>query len=442
MAETDVRVLSTEVRFRDVVLDPPLSLSGGKIDRVTVAGVTAEVESRNGSRATGYGESVLSVLWSWPRSSLSIDSRDAVLRALVAHHARAVTRGEAADPVEIWAQEAASLDGLLRTAERSEGEVVPRLASLLALGAVDNALHDAWARCAGKDAFDMYTAEHLSRDLSRYGFPGVYPADGLAVETRRSLPVQHLVGVADALQSAGTERGLADWIATEGVDRLKIKTASIDPQADAARISEVYRVAREAGVDPRLSVDPNEGYSDISLLGEMLDALHQNNPAAASRIEYIEQPTPRGKAVDAEAFRAVSRRVPIVLDEGFTRLSELSHLHQEGWSGIVVKAGKGQSPAVIAAAIGRALGMYVVVQDLTTTGISFAHSARLAARLDVSNIQLEYNSRQYAPAGNDALAELAPRLARIAGGAISLDELSGGGLHGLPSDADLSLLQR
>jgi L-alanine-DL-glutamate epimerase-like enolase superfamily enzyme len=429
MAGTDIRVTDTAVGFRDVALDPPLTLSGGSIARFTVAEVDVEVVSRDGRSARGHGESVLSVPWAWPRSGLSVDDRDAVLRRLVERYARDASALAAADPIAMWRRLVAGIEAVLDSAAGNER--VPKLAGLLAVGAVDNALHDAWGRAAGRSTFEMYTADHLASDLGSLGLPGRHPGDGVDPAGAGRLPVQHVVGVSDALHPAPGARSLADWITTEGVSRLKIKVAGADPAADARRVHEVYRTARDLGVSPRLAVDPNEGYADPGAALAMLDELTAAAPEALAALDYLEQPVPRGTGVDPTQLARLSRRVPTLMDEGFTSLARLGRLRADGWSGVVIKAGKGQTPAVVAAAAAHRLGLWAVVQDLTATGPAFVHSARLASCLRTTRRHLEYNSRQYVPAGNDDLRRELPRLANVVDGHVALDGLDGMGLYGV-----------
>ncbi len=434
MSKTDIRVLDTAIAYRDVQLASPLTISGGSITHFTVAEVDVAVVNRSGERATGHGESVLSVPWAWPGSDLSVAERDAVLRELVHGYAQRATKLEPADPIAMWGHLAAGTEALLRAALRASMQKrVPKLGAALALGAVDNALHDAWGNAAGQNVFGMYTADHLADDLRAYGLPGRYPGDGVEPSPRQSLPVQHVVGISDPLTTEAAGDGstaLADWIAQEGVDRLKVKVAGADPVVDARRIADVYRTARSQGVVPHLAVDPNEGYTDASLAVTMLDELSASDPGAAAAVQYLEQPIPRSAAADPRTMWRLSERVPTIMDEGFTSLARLPRIRGEGWSGVVIKAGKGQTPAVIAAAVARRLGLFVAVQDLTATGRAYVHSARIASALRVSVPQLEYNSRQYAPADNDGLRSVLPQLANVNDGQVRLDGLDGAGLYG------------
>src|SRR5699024_6741199 len=102
--------------------------------------------------------------------------------------AAAVVRSGPADPIELWRGLYGELDDrLARLAARYGVAQVPRLAGLLPLGAVDSAVHDAWAKAAGRPASTMYDATHLGRDLGWLDptLSGHYPGEFLTRSRRR-----------------------------------------------------------------------------------------------------------------------------------------------------------------------------------------------------------------------------------------------------------------
>lgn len=239
-----------------------------------------------------------------------------------------------------------------------------------------------------------------------------------------------MVGVSDRLRERdpGGSRSLESWLRDEGLRHVKIKVTGTDPVADAERIAAVHRTAADAGPSPGLAVDPNEGCAGPKDLALMLDHLQRISPSAHDGVRYIEQPFPRASRPDSASLQKLGRRKPVLLDEGLDDLAVLPELLEGGWSGLVVKAAKGQTPALLAYSFARAHGLFVTVQDLTAVDAAFAHSARLASLLDLSSAHLEYNSRQYAPAGNDALTARHPGLATVRDGTINLPD-PGAGLY-------------
>jgi hypothetical protein len=98
-----------------------------------------------------------------------------------------------------------------------------------------------------------------------------------------------------------------------------------------------------------------------------------------------------------------------------------------GYSGVALKACKGQSEALLMGAAAQKYGMFLCVQDLTCPGASFLHSASLAAHIPTV-AAIEGNSRQYCPAGNVGWRERFPTMFRAVDGTIGTSVLNGPGL--------------
>lgn len=419
MRTSDVSITDASVDFDHVALAHPLMISGRAINGFTFTRVYLEAKRRDGASAEGQGTTIFSVPWSWPLSELSIAERDARMRELTLRLIAAVRGHEPMDPVQLWRRLYTDLD---RSSAAPAGEeAMPRLAALLALGAVDSAVHDAWAKAAGTPAHLLYTSDHLSEDLSFVGshqLVGAYPSDFLT-EPKPRLPIQHLVGTGDPLypeEAASGEPSLVDWLRADRPQFLKVKTSGASVADDAERIVRVRQAAASVGLDPALSVDPNEAYADTRQLAGLLDHLERRRV----EISFIEQPFPRG--IDAPGLADVRARVPILLDEGFTRIDDLQTLSERGWSGVVIKTAKGQTPALLAHSFARATGVAVTLQDLTTVDAALEHSARLASVFSLDSPHFECNSRQYAPSGNDVLARRRPGLVEVVDGFISVSE--------------------
>lgn len=429
---SDIRVRGAEVRFRDVALEPPFVISGRPLTHITAVSVHVDVTDCAGQGSAGVGAGMLSAPWSWPSTDLDLETRDRVMRELVRELAAQMAESSlSGDPFVLWRPLYEGLDDLLAGAARRAGvDRIPRLAGLLALGAVDNALHDAWSRAAGIPLTSMYTAEHLREDLSRYGKAGegLYPGETLGTP-HAQLPVQHALGVGDPLTAADAAPGvrdLEDWIRVEGVHHLKLKLSG-ELSADLERLRAVHRVAAPLHSDLRLSLDPNEAYT-LPALAELLDTLEREDPVLLSTIDYLEQPIPRDQEPDPVMLRRLSARIPVLLDEGYSRLTQLSTVQGQGWSGVVIKAVKGQSHAMITQALAHAAGMRIAIQDLTTVDLALEHSLGLAAVLPVSWPAVEYNSRQYAAAANGELARRAPELVTVRDGSVRVEPVARG-LH-------------
>lgn len=422
MSNKNVVVTSVAVRFLDVRLSTPFRLANATIQRYTLATVDLTVTNSTGHTATGRGTVPLSVPWSWPGGDLPFDERDHALRTLTEQLGQRALSAPAGDPFEIWHYLQAGLD---------ESPDIPHLARMLALGAVDNAVHDAWATLAGLPVWEMYTGEFLNSDLGRWlgsGLDGRYLQEFLG-PARLRLPVQHAVGVDDPLDS-GPVKSLTDWLREEQSRHVKLKLFGRDSTEDTERIAAVHRVLTDSVADPgRLALDPNEGYRDPADLLATLDQLRTRYPDAAKAVHYIEQPFPRGLDPDPAALQAISERYPLLLDEGLTDLDTLRAIPASGWTGLVVKAAKGQSFAVLCYCWAKANGLFVAVQDLTAVGVALEHSARMASQFGLSSEAFEYNSHQYAPRANDSLRAVRPELVDVHNGYIEVGPVNSPGLY-------------
>ena len=151
-------------------------------------------------------------------------------------------------------------------------------------------------------------------------------------------------------------------------------------------------------------------------------------PAAYDRVQYIEQPTHRDlKAHPENKMHEAAKLKPVVIDESLVDFDSLLLARELGYSGIALKACKGQSDSLILAAAGQKFGMFLCVQDLTCPGFSFLHSASLASRIP-GVAAIEGNGRQYCPAANRRWRAQYPPMFDIKDGTVGTGVLDGVGL--------------
>ena len=98
-----------------------------------------------------------------------------------------------------------------------------------------------------------------------------------------------------------------------------------------------------------------------------------------------------------------------------------------GYTGAALKACKGQSEAVLMAAVCQKYKMFLCVQDLTCPGASLIHSASIAAHIP-GVAAIEANSRQYVPAANKAWVAKFPGVFDVRDGKMNTALLNGPGL--------------
>jgi len=176
------------------------------------------------------------------------------------------------------------------------------------------------------------------------------------------------------------------------------------------------------------SLDFNEKCPNVEYLMKLLHGVKEKSPAGFERIQYIEQPTHRDlKTHRSNVMHEAARLRPVVIDESLTDLESLMLAREMGYSGVALKACKGQSQAVLMAAAAQKFKMFLCVQDLTCPGASLIHSAGLAAHVP-GVAAIEANSRQYVPAANKAWEKRFPGIFNITNGVVNTRLLDGPGL--------------
>jgi len=299
--------------------------------------------------------------------------------------------------------------------------------------------------------YETYGPSFMSRDLSHdlgNEFRGEYLDRYVPVAPRATTPVFHSIGASDPLEASdvrtriddGLPNTLEEWIARDGIVNFKIKLNGGDMAADLDRILRTDRIASRVlpvrGVtDWKYLLDFNEGCPDACYLLECLAKVREATPAGFDRILYIEQPTARDlKADRGNTMHETARLRPIVADESLTDLQSLFLAREMGYTGVALKACKGQSHALLLAAAAQKFGMFLCVQDLTCPGASLIHSAGIAARVP-GNAGIEANARQFVPAANAAWEQRFPGLFTIRDGIMHTGQLTGPGLGAVPPRA-------
>jgi len=166
---------------------------------------------------------------------------------------------------------------------------------------------------------------------------------------------------------------------------------------------------------------------------ECLGRIRARSPEAFERILYIEQPTARDLTANRQnVMHEAARLRPVVIDESLTDLDSLLLAREMGYTGVALKACKGQSQAVLMAAAAQKYEMFLCVQDLTCPGASLIHSAGISARVP-SVAGIEANARQYVPAANEPWRQRFRGIFLITDGYMATHEIGGPGL-GIPAD--------
>ena len=161
---------------------------------------------------------------------------------------------------------------------------------------------------------------------------------------------------------------------------------------------------------------------------EYLRKVKEKSPRGFDSILYLEQPTARDlKSNRQNGMHEAAKLRPVVIDESLTDLENLLIAREMGYTGVCLKACKGQSQAMLMAAAGQKYKMFLCVQDLTCPGASLVHSAGIASHIPgVSGI--ESNAREYVPAANKGWEEKFPGLFNTTDGKLHTAQLAGPGL--------------
>jgi L-alanine-DL-glutamate epimerase-like enolase superfamily enzyme len=419
----------TEHRYRT-----PYTFGGVAVDKATLLDVEIDVETSTGRAVTGHGSMPLGNVWAFPSRDLPYDVTLGAMTSLAGRIAAAV-RGctVSAHPLELWHLLEPEF---LKAAAEESGRLglatpIPKLATLVVASPFDAAVHDGYGKALGCSSFRTLAADLVGHDLSRYlgaDFCGVDLQRAVRERPADTVPMFHSVGGSDPLTAAeadaaavpedGLPRTLAEWIRWNSLFNIKIKLQGESLDWDVERTLAIDRVARETrpATGWRYCVDFNERCPNVDYVLEFLQRVRAGSPACLESILYVEQPTARDlTAVPRNDMHAASRVRPLVIDESLTDLESLLLARDLGYTGVALKACKGQSHALLMTAAAEKYGMFVCVQDLTCPGASLVHSAAIAAWVP-GIAGIEANARQYMPEASRGWESRLPGIFRVADG--------------------------
>ncbi|HYE21252.1 MAG TPA: enolase C-terminal domain-like protein [Tepidisphaeraceae bacterium] len=453
---TDVRVVSAALYFIPIRTRVPLKFGSETLTSATVARARIEVEGRDGRRAVGWGETPLSVQWTWP-STASYEDRHTALKAFSVDLALGwSTFARQGHPIEIAVEFLATVHyealGAFNAGRAAAGaEPVPHLAALVCCAPFDTALHDAFGVLHGVDVYDTYSADWMSEDLSAHldpepfydvrteqtrTFAGLYPADFLKPTSAapKSLAAWHLVGGLDPLEPSDLKGDepqdgypvlLRDWIARDGLTCLKIKLRGNDAEWDYRRVVAIGRIAQETNV-PWLTADFNCTVRRPAYVNDILDRLRDEDPRTHGQLLYVEQPFPYDLEANRIDVSSCSARKPLFMDESAHDWGLVKLGKSLGWTGVALKTCKTQTGALLSLCWAKAHGMTLMVQDLTNPMLAQVPHVRLAAHAGTI-MGVETNAMQFYPEASSAEAAVHPGLYRRRNGRVDLSTLGGPG---------------
>ena len=445
----DARIAEVTHGFEEFRYRTPYQFGGRSVDRVTLLNVNCRIRTGGGKEAWGFGSMTLGNAWSFPAAA-----QEEGLGAMVAlaDELRGTTAAcdESGHPVDLFrVLEPAYLQAAADVSKRRGLAVpIPKLCTLVVASPFDAAIHDAYGKAFGVSAYETYGRDFMTRDLSAdlgSAFKGEFIDRYVPSKPAPRMAVFHSVGASDPLEASDVKTRLADglpntleeWIPRDGLIRLKIKLNGGNLDADFERVVRIDRVVNRAqaarGVKEwKYSLDFNEGCPNVAYLLDFLRRVREATPSGFERIVYIEQPTARDLKKDrANVMHEAAKLRPVVIDESLTDLESLLLAREMGYTGVALKACKGQSQAMLMACAAQKFGMFLCVQDLTCPGASLIHSAGIAARVP-GNAGIEANARQFVPSANAPWESRFPGLFTIHDGVMNTGQLTGPGLGAVP----------
>jgi L-alanine-DL-glutamate epimerase-like enolase superfamily enzyme len=395
------------------------------------------------------------ISWAFPNENVDPGSKHKALAQLTARIAQILpdlSGGEHLHPLDLNRILEPKLEQEIGTISDEIGleDPIPLLAALVAASPFDAALHDGFGKANGIDCYNGLGRDYIPHDLSYYldeSFAGEYPDTYTSSVPKKSMPLYHLVGALDPLTGSdvqepindGVPETLHEWIMADGLTHLKIKLNGDDLEWDINRVADVNRIAEQAEAEAgkrewKFSLDFNEQCRNVDYLLDFLARLEETSPRAIARIQYIEQPSGRDlKAHPENKMHAANTIKPVVIDESLVGYESLVLSEEMGYSGVALKACKGQSQSLLLCAAAQKRGMFLCVQDLTCVSTNFMHSASLAAHMPYT-AAIEGNGRQYCPGANEDMMDLYPEVFTVTNGRIRTENLKGKGLCGVPAE--------
>ena len=441
---TDIRAVGTTLYFIPAIMRVPLKFGSETINSIICARVKVDVEDKSGRRASGWGETPLSVGWTWP-AALSFESREIFMKDFCVVLAKAWSEFNCfGHPMEVGHEfTEKKLDALLQDFNRKLETPMPHLSALVCNSLFDIALHDAYGNLHNVPVYETYNSNYMNKDLSHYlipeaktniSFAGKYPCDFFVKNVPSKLPVWHLVGGKDYIcesERTGSDAAdgypvmLSDWIKTDGLNCLKIKLRGNDEDWDYQRMVEIGKIAAQYDVD-WLSTDLNCMVHDPEYVNRILDKLVLEHPATYGKILYVEQPFPYDLEANQIDVHSVSARKPLFMDESAHDWHLIKLGRSLGWTGVALKTCKTQTGALLSMCWAKAHGMTLMVQDLTNPMLAIVPHVLLAA-YSGTIMGVECNAMQFYPDASLQEEKVHPGLYKRRNGMVDFSTLGGSG---------------
>ncbi|MDR2170272.1 MAG: hypothetical protein LBP59_09035 [Planctomycetaceae bacterium] len=449
MKETDIQIVEVSSSTQRFDYRSPMKFGGRVVNDVVLLDVSVKVATKSGKTATGFGSMTMGNIWAWPGGKTEPET---ALEVMIEFGKKVVAEAnnfkQFGHPLELTYDYAKSYnkiaENILHNSTPKLAEPIPKLAQLVAASPFEAAVFDAYGRLLNLNSYNVLSAEFCNRDLSYYlgdDFKGEFLDQYTLRDPKDNMPLYHLVGALDPLTSAdvklplndGLPEHFADWINYNGLTHIKIKLNGDDLDWDVDRVVAIDKIcenvqAKRGCKEWFYSSDFNERCDNVEYVLNFLDKIKLKAPNAIQRLQYIEQPTNRNlRAFPENKMHKAAKIKPVVIDESLVDLEALHDSRKMGYSGVALKACKGQAEALLIGAAAQKYNMFLCVQDLTCVGASFLHSATLSARFPAV-AAIEGNGRQYCPAANKKWESKYPSMFIIKNGRLGSGKLNEIGL--------------
>lgn len=420
-----VSIKEVEFFVRNAPMRMPFRFGAVTLTSSAVLHVRMQVEMESGERATGWAADMLAPKWfdKDPDKSFERNLRDLVAAAQASGASYADIGKQPASVFSIWRQ------GYDAGLAWGDAHGLNRLTASNGPSLQERALIDAVGQALGLSYHQMLVDNTLGIELGdiHAELKGVQPADVVSAQPLKSVAIRHTVGLVDPIRRAdiasadllddGLPQSLEEYIDRQGIRYLKIKIGG-DPEADFNRLAAINALLNEKQLAYSATLDGNEQYGDMGVLGDLLAKVERELPTFYSNLFYIEQPLDRAVALDeslAPAITAISQRKPMLIDESDEDLNTFKRAVSLGYRGVSSKACKGLVKALANTALARYFDdgsgkFFISAEDLTNIAVVPLHQdlAHVAA-LGITHV--ERNGHHYVR-GLDHLSERERELCR------------------------------
>ena len=258
---TDIRIDEVRHGYEDYIYRAPYKFGGRVVDRVTLLNVRCRVTTRDGKTAWGFGSMTMGNMWAFPSKTMSYDTTLDAMKALAGRIAadhrglqgdrpparpRARARARVPEGGRRRVRARASSTSRSRSCARCwwPARSTPRCTTRSARCTAGTSTRPTGRTCCRNDLSRYLGPDFRGERLDRALLPkaaGAHPAvpQRRRARSARAKDVEKPVG-------DGLPETLPEWIAYNGLVRIKIKLSGEDLAWDVERTLAIDRVAAAA----------------------------------------------------------------------------------------------------------------------------------------------------------------------------------------------------